>query len=292
MQYKLTTGLGKTFEQLTMNELELNVVDGLIMPNLRMQKSDGRCAFLREDNLCNIHTIRPGICRMFPLGRYWEDETHFKYIVQKGECNKDNLSKIKLKKWLGIEGLAEYDSYIVRWHEYVKQLQAALPGLSEDNVKILNTFNLRVLENKDSIIKMETNIDDCSGEVLGFVMERLLKAGARDVHYVPAFMKKNRPAWVLNVICKEEDMEKLQNIIFEETTTIGIRYTRMERAILQREQRIVQTPWGEAQVKVCTLNGKEQFYPEYESVAELSRANEIPFAEIYQYLVSINKGKQ
>ena len=148
------------------------------------------------------------------------------------------------------------------------------------------------LENKDSIIKMETNIDDCSGEVLGFVMERLLKAGARDVHYVPAFMKKNRPAWVLNVICKEEDMETLQNIIFEETTTIGIRYTRMERAILQRKQRIVQTPWGEAQVKVCTLNGKEQFYPEYESVAELSRANEIPFAEIYQYLVSINKGKQ
>ena len=148
------------------------------------------------------------------------------------------------------------------------------------------------LENKDSIIKMETNIDDCSGEVLGFVMERLLKAGARDMHYVPAFMKKNRPAWVLNVICKEEDMEKLQNIIFEETTTIGIRYTRMERVILQREQRIVQTPWGEAQVKVCTLNGKEQFYPEYESVAELSRANEIPFAEIYQYLVSINKGKQ
>lgn len=142
--YKLTTGLGKTFEQLTMNELELNVVDGLIMPNLKMQKSDGRCAFLREDNLCNIHTIRPGICRMFPLGRYWEDETHFKYIVQKGQCNKDNLSKIKLKKWLGIEGLAEYDSYIVRWHEYVKQLQAALPGLSEDNVKILNTFNLRV----------------------------------------------------------------------------------------------------------------------------------------------------
>ena len=45
------------------------------MPNLKMQKSDGRCAFLREDNLCNIHTIRPGICRMFPLGRYWEDET-------------------------------------------------------------------------------------------------------------------------------------------------------------------------------------------------------------------------
>ena len=116
--YKLTIGLGKTFEQLTMNELELNVVDGIIMPNLKMQKSDGRCAFLREDNLCNIHTIRPGICRMFPLGRYWEDETHFKYIVQKGECNKDNLSKIKLKKWLGIEGLAEYEA----WTKEAKEL--------------------------------------------------------------------------------------------------------------------------------------------------------------------------
>ena len=140
-------------------------------------------------------------------------------------------------------------------------------------------------ETKDTIIKMETNIDDCSGEVLGFVMERLMKAGARDVHYVPVFMKKNRPAWVLNVICKEEDMETLQNIIFEETTTIGIRYTKMKRTILQREERVVQTPWGETSVKVCRLNGKEQLYPEYESVAQLSRENEVPFTQIYNYLV-------
>ena len=147
-------------------------------------------------------------------------------------------------------------------------------------------------ETKDTIIKMETNIDDCSGEVLGFVMERLMKAGARDVHYVPVFMKKNRPAWVLNVICKEEDMEMLQNIIFEETTTIGIRYSRMERTILPRETRTLPTPWGEVQVKVCTLNGKEQLYPEYESVAQLSREKEIPFAEIYRYIVLANKDKE
>ena len=147
-------------------------------------------------------------------------------------------------------------------------------------------------ETKDTIIKMETNIDDCSGEVLGFVMERLMKAGARDVHYVPVFMKKNRPAWVLNVICKEEDMEMLQNIIFEETTTIGIRYSIMERTILPRETRTLPTPWGEVQVKVCTLNGKEQLYPEYESVAQLSREKEIPFAEIYRYIVLANKDKE
>ena len=147
-------------------------------------------------------------------------------------------------------------------------------------------------ETKDTIIKMETNIDDCSGEVLGFVMERLMKAGARDVHYVPVFMKKNRPAWVLNVICKEEDMETLQNIIFEETTTIGIRYSRMERTILPRETRTLPTPWGEVLAKVCTLNGKEQLYPEYESVAQLSREKEIPFTEIYRYIVLANKDKE
>lgn len=160
------------------------------------------------------------------------------------------------------------------------------------NPEIGNNPKTENQETKDTIIKMETNIDDCSGEVLGFVMERLMKAGARDVHYVPVFMKKNRPAWVLNVICKEEDMETLQNIIFEETTTIGIRYSIMERTILPRETRTLPTPWGEVQVKVCTLNGKEQLYPEYESVAQLSREKEIPFTEIYRYIVLANKDKE
>lgn len=160
------------------------------------------------------------------------------------------------------------------------------------NPEIGNNPKAENQETKDTIIKMETNIDDCSGEVLGFVMERLMKAGARDVHYVPVFMKKNRPAWVLNVICKEEDIETLQNIIFEETTTIGIRYSRMERTILPRETRTLSTPWGEVQVKVCTLNGKEQLYPEYESVAQLSREKEIPFTEIYRYIVLANKDKE
>ena len=160
------------------------------------------------------------------------------------------------------------------------------------NPEIGNNPKAENQETKDTIIKMETNIDDCSGEVLGFVMERLMKAGARDVHYVPVFMKKNRPAWVLNVICKEEDMEMLQNIIFEETTTIGIRYSRMERTILPRETRTLPTPWGEVLAKVCTLNGKEQLYPEYESVAQLSREKEISFTEIYRYIVLANKDKE
>lgn len=138
---------------------------------------------------------------------------------------------------------------------------------------------------KDSVIKMETNIDDCSGETLGYVMERLMKEGARDVHYIPAYMKKNRPAWILTVICKKEKMKDLQKIIFEETTSIGIRYTQMERTILRREQRTVTTPYGEALVKVCLLDGEERYYPEYESVALLSRENHIPYFQMYQNIL-------
>lgn len=88
---------------------------------------------------------------------------------------------------------------------------------------------------KDTIYKLESNIDDCSGEALGYVMEELLNAGARDVHYIPVYMKKNRPAWMLNVICSKEDIEKLESIIFRETTTIGIRRVEMERTVLKRE---------------------------------------------------------
>lgn len=137
-------------------------------------------------------------------------------------------------------------------------------------------------ESKDEIIKLECNIDDCSGEVLGFVMNKLMNAGARDVHYFPVFMKKNRPAYQLNVICKEEQRESLQNIIFEETTTIGIRIMRMERAVLPREIKQISTSLGEVNVKVCTLpSGKQRCYPEYEDVAALSTKLNKPFLEVF-----------
>ncbi|MGN0266239.1 MAG: nickel pincer cofactor biosynthesis protein LarB, partial [Lachnospiraceae bacterium] len=76
---------------------------------------------------------------------------------------------------------------------------------------------------KDQIVKLESNIDDCSGEVMGYVMERLFEAGARDVSYMPIFMKKNRPAYQLNVICTTDKVDAMEKIIFSETTTIGIR---------------------------------------------------------------------
>lgn len=134
---------------------------------------------------------------------------------------------------------------------------------------------------EDCIYKLESNIDDCTGETLGYVMQRLFEAGARDVHYMPVFMKKNRPAYQLNVICSEEDIEKLEEIIFMETTTIGIRRQRMERSVLNREIKEVQTSIGMAKVKICSLSLGQRIYPEYESVIELCQKSGLSWQEVY-----------
>ena len=134
---------------------------------------------------------------------------------------------------------------------------------------------------EDCIYKLESNIDDCTGETLGYVMQRLFDAGARDVHYMPVFMKKNRPAYQLNVICSEEDIEKLEEIIFMETTTIGIRRQRMERSVLNREIKEVQTSIGMAKVKICSLSLGQRIYPEYESVIELCQKSGLSWQEVY-----------
>ena len=150
---------------------------------------------------------------------------------------------------------------------------------------ILRAMMIRDLsDEKDTIWKLETNIDDCSGEVLGYVMGQLFEAGARDVHYGPVFMKKNRPAWQLNVICSKEDIDRLEHIIFRETTTIGIRRMEMERTVLKREEKTIVTPLGEAQVKVCEARGVKRFYPEYESAAQLAEKNQTPFSQVYQMI--------
>lgn len=138
---------------------------------------------------------------------------------------------------------------------------------------------------KDAICKLETNIDDCSGEVLGFVMERLLEAGARDVHYTPVYMKKNRPAWLLTVICTEEDIPGMEALIFAETTSIGIRRIKMERTILPRRKETVRIPFGEVEVKVCGLGDGQKYYPEYESLVKLCRKTGISYARAYQMTV-------
>lgn len=137
----------------------------------------------------------------------------------------------------------------------------------------------------DYIYKLESNIDDCSGEALGFVMERLFEAGARDVHYTPVYMKKNRPAYQLNVVCKEEDISKLEEIIFEETTTIGIRRQRMERTVLNRDLKKVKTSLGEVKVKICEVSSGKRFYPEYSSVIDICKSSGLSYQDVYNIII-------
>jgi uncharacterized protein (DUF111 family) len=139
--------------------------------------------------------------------------------------------------------------------------------------------------NKDVIYKLESNIDDSTGEQFGYVMDRLINAGARDVNYMPVFMKKNRPGYQLNVICKEEDIDKLEGIIFQETTTIGIRKQKMDRTILDRKFKIVKTSLGEGTVKICETKSGIKVYPEYESVVKLCEENDISYVDACKVLI-------
>ena len=123
----------------------------------------------------------------------------------------------------------------------------------------------------DDIIVINSNIDDSSGEDLGYVLEKLMDAGALDVSYSPIFMKKNRPAYRLEVICRAETREKLSEIIFDETTTIGVRYYPVQREELTRVRTLVDTELGQIEAKqVSTASGHTYTYPEYESMKTIA----------------------
>lgn len=158
---------------------------------------------------------------------------------------------------------------------------------------ILRAFLIQGEENegRDKVVKLETDIDDCSGEVLGYVMKKLFKAGAKDVHYAPVFMKKNRPAWELTVICGEDKAEELEQIIFTETTTIGIREYPLMRSILNREEKEVETVYGKAAVKQVTFGDMTRAYPEYDTVKKLAKKNKVPFMDVFDAVKEAAKKK-
>ena len=144
---------------------------------------------------------------------------------------------------------------------------------------------------EDVIYKLETNIDDCTGEALGYVMDRLMEKGARDVHFLPVYMKKNRPAYELAVICDADKVNVLEQTIFQETTTIGIRRIRMERSILPREASTVMLREGELKIKKCLLpDGHMRSYPEYESVIRLAQESGMSFQQVMDEFLQTVRG--
>lgn len=138
--YRLEAGTRKTFEQLLAEHLELNVVDGIIQPNLKLTGAEEGCTFLNAAGRCTIHQSRPGICRLFPLGRYYEDGK-FRYFLQVHECTKTNRTKVKVRKWIDTPDAVRYDAFITEWHYFLKDLQELL---TDENVKDISMYVLKL----------------------------------------------------------------------------------------------------------------------------------------------------
>lgn len=144
--YQLTTGLGQSMEELLAQAIELNVVDGLVLPNLKMQQQSEACFYLDENGRCRIHAYRPGICRLFPLGRIYENGT-FQYFLQVHECKAEQKTKVKIKQWIGIPDIRTYEAFVLDWHTMLKEYQqqakqGLLQGeaLKQQALKLLQLF--------------------------------------------------------------------------------------------------------------------------------------------------------
>ena len=131
--YSLCKGLDRDFASLLLEEyIEIGLHDLLSMPHIK-DKGKG-CGFLSDAKRCTVHSFRPGICRLFPLGRYYHDDT-FSYILQTHECRVEERDKVKVRDWLEIEDLPAYEEYVLKWHSFVKNLTNFMKEPAEPGVK-------------------------------------------------------------------------------------------------------------------------------------------------------------
>ncbi len=138
---------------------------------------------------------------------------------------------------------------------------------------------------QEEIIVINTNMDDLNPEVYGYLMEKLFKAGALDVFFTPVQMKKNRPAVQLTILASPEKAGLLQDLVFFETSTFGLRLTRAQKVMLSREFKTVQTDWGPIRLKVGVFPGSEkseQFSPEFEDCRKIAELSGLPLKDIYR----------
>lgn len=142
-----------------------------------------------------------------------------------------------------------------------------------------NTPELKVPK-LEKIVELSCNLDDMTGEAIGFALETLLANGARDAFTIPIQMKKSRPGVLLSVICMPEDADRLAALIFRHTTTLGVRKNVMERYALERRMETVETNFGPVRAKISTGFGTEKRKLEYDDLAKHARENNVPLSEI------------
>ncbi|MCL6638569.1 MAG: LarC family nickel insertion protein [Firmicutes bacterium] len=138
---------------------------------------------------------------------------------------------------------------------------------------------------EETVTVIETAIDDMNPEIYSYLIDQLLKNGALDAYTIPVYMKKGRPASLLSVICKEEMRERLLEVIFAETTTLGVRMREEKRRVLARKFFDVETPWGKVRIKAGYRNGEGgdplQIAPEYEDCRKIAEEKGVPLKEVY-----------
>ena len=139
---RLMDGLGESFESLLEGKLALGVVDGILLPHLKMTEPGNACPFLNGEGRCSVHAARPGLCRIFPLGRYYENHT-FRYFLQIHECRQEPKTKVKVSKWIEKPDPDWYEQYITDWHYFLKELQDYALEADENLVRTLNVYLLR-----------------------------------------------------------------------------------------------------------------------------------------------------
>ena len=158
--YRLTRNLEMDFTQLMQGRIALHVEEGLILPHLAMAEETGACSFLNEEGRCSIHAHRPGICRLFPLGRIYENDG-FSYFLQVNECARENRTKEKIKNWLNTPRLKDYEAFILKWHNYTKEMQAFLAGREDAkdwNMLHLQMFYMMPYESEDFYEEFEVRL--------------------------------------------------------------------------------------------------------------------------------------
>ncbi len=149
--YRLTANLNVTVQELLTDKIELNVVDGIILPNLKMTELEEGCSFLNKEGKCSIHAHRPGICRIFPLGRYYENHS-FQYFLQKDECQNNSKTMIKVKNWIHTSEIGKNTEFLINWHYFLNDAEKVIMNTQDEklvkdlNLYILNCFYLKKYE--------------------------------------------------------------------------------------------------------------------------------------------------
>ncbi len=149
---------------------------------------------------------------------------------------------------------------------------------------VCTDFSVGSTENTDAITVIETSLDDETGEILAYAMDLLFEAGALDVYHTPIVMKKNRPAVLLTVLCREQDLNKMADILFRETSTIGLRHRITQRLLLPRTSHELRTPLGPVSVKQAAFGDFEKYKAEYADCVLLAKKHNLPLREIYRQL--------